>query len=262
MAVEHVAGSTDPVVTSETTAVAETKTKVVTVEGPMELLDAIEDISEFVPGGYTYDTHKTDPTGDGFGKITIVCREFGEVASSGTPTRTTWKIQMAAVQKDLKMHPWCVEDRLIIEMWLNTDPIRRFDANGVPQYTDSKGTAHQIEENSGADFYVTAYMKGVETYNEYYPILQKISYYKRLPGVSMNGKSTTTGHVSEFSGNIGRWSVPGITLNGYGDTGWFKSGDDYAQDNSLKWTRTEEWTWTPEGSDGDLGWIYRESEDE
>ena len=65
--------------------------------------------------------------------------------------------------------------------------------------------------------YIHAYNIGIETYNDYYPVIQKISYYKRLPGVGMSGKSVTTGKVTQFSNNIGKWNTPGVTLYGFGE---------------------------------------------
>ena len=259
MAVELVTGSPDPVVTGESTVHGDQPTKVITVEGPMSLLDAVTDVSGFVPDGYEYDTHRVIPTADGFGKIEITCKDFGDSSYGSTPERTTWKIQMASVQKDLKYHPTCVDSRLEIELWLATDPAKRFNDSDQPQYIDDQGTPQPISA-PGATKYIKAYMAGIETYNDYYPVIQKISYYKRLPGVGMSGKSVTTGKVTQFSTNIGKWNTPGVTLNGFADTGWFKSGDNYEQDNSQKWTRTEEWTWTPNGSDDDdFNWIYQNS---
>lgn len=259
MAIDHILGSNDPVETGASTTFGDTPTKLVAVEGPLALLEAVTDVSQFVPSGYEYDTHRIVPTGDGFGKIEITCKDFGTDATGSTPTRTTWKIQMASVQKDLKLHPTCVGSRNYIEMWLATDPIKRVDGSGNPQCVDGEGNVHPISED-GAIKFINAYMAGIETYNEYYPVLQRISYYKRLPGVSMNGKSTTSGRVSAFSPDVGKWNVPDVTLNGYANTGWFMSGDGYDQDNSLVWTRTEEWTWSPNGSNDDkTGWIYQNS---
>lgn len=261
MAVELVTGSDDPVVTGESTVHGDQPTKVITVEGPMSLLDAVTDVSGFVPDGYEYDTHRVIPSGDGFGKIEITCKDFGDSSYGSTPERTTWKIQMASVQKDLKYHPKCVAARDDIERWLATDIGKRYN-NGnktKPQYVDENGNPCPISAQEALD-YIHAYNIGIETYNDYYPVIQKVSYYKRLPGVGMSGKSVTTGKVTQFSNNIGKWNTPGVTLNGFADTGWFKSGDNYEQDNSQKWTRTEEWTWTPNGSgDANAGWIYQNS---
>ena len=262
MAVEFVTGSADPIETGASTVYGDTPTKVITVEGPMSLLENVADVTQFVPSGFEYDTHRVIPTGDGFGKIEISCKDFGTDVTGTTPTRTTWKIQMACVQKDLKLHPKCVAARDDIERWLATDINKRYN-NGdktKPQYVDENGNSSPISANEALD-YIHAYNAGIETYNEYYPVLQKISYYKRLPGVGMKGKSTTSGKVTAFSPNVGKWNTPDVTLNGYADTGWFMSGDGYDQDNSLVWTRTEEWTWSPNGSnDKNTGWIYESSQ--
>ena len=260
MAIVHVTGSTDPVVTGESTIHGDQTTKVVVVEGPMSLLEEVSDVSSFVPYGFEYVTHRTIQSDGGFGKIEITCKDLGD-SQTTAPERTTWRIQMASVQKALKFHPMCVSGISFIEAWLNTEPLKRFDSDGGPQYVDSSGTAHSIDDEDAIRF-ARAYSKGVDSYVEYYPVLQKISFYKRLPGVSVVGTSTTSGTVSAFSDAVGKWDVPAVMLNGYGDTGWFKSGDSYEQDGSLKWTRTEEWTWSPNDSeDEDTGWIYERSED-
>ena len=261
MAIEHVTGSEDPVETGESTVYGDQPTKVITVEGPMSLLETVTDVSSFVPEGYEYDTHRVIPSGDGFGKIEITCKDFGD-SDTTTPERTTWKIQMACVQTDLKYHPTCVSARDEIERWLATDIGKRYIGGDKtkPQYIDENGIPQPINAD-GAIKYINAYMAGIETYNRYFPVIQKISIYKRLPGVSVSGKLVGTGKVNEFSGNIGKWNTPGVTLNGFADTGWFMSGDSYDQDNSLKWTRTEEWTWSPNGSgDANTGWIYQSSD--
>ena len=261
MAVEKILGDEDYAETGVSTQTSEeAKKHVVTVEGPYNTVKDL-DPEDFVPSGLTLEDSNVETTGDGFARLVVRCTDFGEESSSGTlATRTTWKIEMACVQTDLKYHPTCVGDRLIIEMWLNTDPIKRFNPdNNSPQYVDSTGAVYPVAEE-GAQKYIKAYMKGIETYNRYFPILRKISYYKRLPGVSVNKKSTTSGTVSEFSDEIGMWDVPDVHLTGFANTGWFKSGDNYEQDNSLVWTRNEEWTWTPDGSgDEDTGWIYKSS---
>ena len=105
-----------------------------------------------------------------------------------------------------------------------------------------------------------AYEKGIETYVRHFPVIEKISYYKTLPGCSMSGNSTTSGTLSQFAGDIDKWSVPDVKLSGFENTGWFKSGDNYEQGNDRVWTRHEQWTWTPDGSSSDTGWIYRNSE--
>lgn len=262
MAIQPVAGdTTHPVETGSTTAYGDTPTKVIYVEGPMSLLDAVSDVTDFVPPGFEYDTHRIVPTDPGFGKIEITCKDFTAGAGGSYVTRTTWKIEMACVQTDLKYHPTCVPARDDIERWLATDIGKRYKGGDKtkPQYVDENGNACPISAD-GAIKYINAYNAGIETYNRYYPVIQKISYLKRLPGASAVEKKIESGHVQEFSANIGKWSVPGVTLNGYANTGWFKSGDGYVEDNNRVWTRTEEWTWSPDGStDENTGWIYANS---
>lgn len=260
MAIAHILGETDGVTTGVSkTGGGDKDSSVVTVEGPVSVLETISDFDSFAPTGMTVETHTLEPNGDGFGRLVIRCVNYGSGDASTTPTRTTWRITMAEVQTDLKLHPKCISYRKEIELWLATDPEKRYDKSGKPQYVDSKGSPHSLGTNNGATKYVGAYEKGIETYVRHFPVLEKISYYKTLPGCSMNGNSTTSGTVSQFSSNIDKWNVPPVTLSGYADTGWFKSGDNYEQGNNLVWTRTEQWTWTPDGSGSDTGWIYSNS---
>ena len=256
MAIEHILGPTSGVITGiSKTGGSNKDSSVVTVEGPVSVLETITDFGSLAPDGMTVEDHTLEPNGDGFGKLIVRCVNYGRGDVSTIPTRVTWKISMAEVQTDLKSHPhFDGEARRQIRAWLATEESKRYDSNGNPQYVDGEGQAHPL--TASATDYVTAYEKGIENYVRHFPVIEKISYYKTLPGCSMNNNSTTSGTVSKFSANIDTWNVPDVKLSGFKDTGWFKSGDDYQQGNDLVWTRTEQWTWTPDGSDSETGWIY------
>ena len=259
MAITHITGTNDGVTTGVSlTGGGDKDSAIVTVEGPVSVLETITDFASLAPSGMNVETHTIKPNGDGFGSLVIRCVSYGSGDVSTTPTRTTWRITMAEVTKPLKSHPhFEVSDRKEIAMWLATDEIKRYDDNGDPQYVDSEGNAHQLS-STATDFCV-AYEKGIENYVQHFPVIEKISYYKTLPGCSMTGNSTTSGNVSQFAGDIDKWSVPDVKLSGFANTGWFKSGDNYEQGNDLVWTRHEQWTWTPDGSSSDTGWIYKSS---
>lgn len=262
MAIAHVIGSTTGVTTGiSKTGGSDKDSSVVTVEGPVSVLETISDFDSLAPTGMTVENHTLEPNGDGFGRLIVRCVNYGSGDVSTTPTRTTWRITMSEVQTKLQSHPHFDsennEARRQIAKWLATDETKRYDDQGAPQYVDSEGTAHPL--TSPATDFCTAYEKGIETYVRHLPVIEKISYYKRLPDVSMIGNSTTTGTVSQFAGDIDKWNVPGVKLSGYANTGWFKSGDNYEQGKDLIWTRTEQWTWTPDGSGSDTGWIYANS---
>ncbi len=106
-----------------------------------------------------------------------------------------------------------------------------------------------------------AWMHGIKTFNRYFPVVEKISTYKRVPGLSLTGATITGGTVSStnFGGNIGTWNSPPITLSGFASTGFFKSKYDWTQDAKSSWTLTEQWVWTPDGSTSDYGWIYEDT---
>ena len=263
MAITHIAGTNDGVTTGVSrTGGGDKDSAIVTVEGPVSVLETITDFASLAPSGMNVETHTIEPNGDGFGRLVIRCVNYGSGDVSTTPTRTTWRITMAEVPKPLKSHPHFDDSdgtaRREIAMWLATDEIKRYDDQGNPQYVDSEGTEHPLS-STATDFCV-AYEKGIESYLRHFPVIEKISYYNRLPGVTMNGNSTTTGSVSDFADDIDKWSAPAITLSGFGNSGWFKSGDNYEQGNDLVWTRHEQWTWTPDGSNSETGWIYDESE--
>lgn len=258
MAIEYVTGSTDPVTTGIVrTGGGDKDASTVTVEGTVSLLESITDFASLAPAGMTVENHTLETNGDGSGRLVIRCVNYGSGEVSTTPTRTTWRIMMSEVQTKLQSHPHFTNaDRMQIAKWLATDEILRYDDDGDPQYVDSEGNEHKLSETA-ADFCV-AYEKGIETYVRHFPVIEKISYHKTLPGCSMIGNSTTSG-TTRFSGNIDTWDVPDVTLSGFANTGWFKSGDNYEQGNDLVWTRHEQWTWTPDGSSSDTGWIYGES---
>lgn len=260
MSIQHVAGSPNPVVTHKRRSNGDRSTTTVTVEGLYSDLDSISDFSPYIPSGATVTDSNLASNGDGTGVLTIHCLTYGSVQTGTLPVRTTWRISLESVQTDLKMHPDVVGGRGVIEMWLNTDPLKRYDENNKPQYIDAFGNAIEIESDSEADKYIKAYEKGIENYIRHFPVVEKISYYKTLPGCSMNGNSVTGG-TADFSANIDKWNVPAVKLQGYGDDGWFKSGDNYTQDGGKLWCRTEQWTWTPDGSGSDVGWIYADSSD-
>lgn len=250
-------GSKGPYVTGKTTTKADKESTVVEVEGELATLRRLNP-DTVCPAGMTVENSTVSPTAGGHGKLTVRCVDYGTGDVSTTPTRITWRISMAEVTTDLRRHPHFDADALKeIDAWLATDPGKRYSEQGKPQYVDAEGTAHEL--TAPATDYVTAYEKGIENYVRHFPVIEKISYYKTLPGCSMTKNSTTGGTVSQFSANIDKWDVPAVKLAGYANTGWFKSGDDYTQGNDLVWVRTEQWTWTPEGSDSSTGWIYASS---
>lgn len=262
MSIRHVTGSTDPVTTGIVrTGGGDKDASTVTVEGPVSLLETITDFSSLAPDGMQVENHTLETNGDGSGRLVIRCVNYGSGQVSTTPTRTTWRITMAEVQKPLRNHPHFGDSygtaRREIAMWLATEEMKRYDPQGNPQYVDSEENVHQLSGLT-TDFCV-AYEKGIETYVQHFPVIEKISYYKTLPGCSMIGNSTTSGTVSQFANNIDKWDVPAVTLSGFANTGWFKSGDNYEQGNDLVWMRHEQWTWTPDGSSSSTGWIYGSS---
>lgn len=253
---KKIAGRDGPYQTGKTTTKADKESTVVEVEGVLADLRRINP-DTVCPAGLVVENSTVAPTVGGMGKLTVRCVNYGTGDASTIPTRITWKISMAEVSTDLARHPhFDTEARRQIKAWLATDPAKRYDDNGNPQYVEDAGP-HLLTEP--ATDYCDAYGKGIESYVRHFPVIEKVSYYKTLPGCSMTKNSTTSGTVSQFSADIDTWSVPAVKLAGFANTGWFKSGDDYTQGNDLVWTRTEQWTWTPDGSGSSTGWIYRKS---
>lgn len=263
MAIEHILGEDEGVETGASTVRSDDgNSSVVYVEGPLSVLEGISDLSAFVPDGMELVGSRIDPTDPGFGRISVTCKDIGDgSAASFGATHTTWRIDLVEEQLPLQQHPDIPdEDRIEIYRWLATDTMKRFDENGEAQWVDENGTATPVAQPYALKF-IACHLRGIETFMRHFPVLQKISTYKRLPGATMNKTSTTGGTVSQVTpwSTIDTFDVPDLKLTGYANAGWFKSGDNYVQDQSQKWTRTEEWTWTPEYNNADFKWIYQRS---
>lgn len=254
MSMRIVRGKAGPIKTGVMKSRGEQNVGTITLEGPYS---AIKNISfdNFVPKDAIVTNAILESDGMGGGKWTLDLEYSEDEYEGSKPYKVSWKIDMEEVQKDLKTHPSVVYDRANIERWLATDASRRIDENGDPQWVDENDVTHEIENDSGAWKYGDAYMRGIESYVVHYPVVEKISYYKSIPGCSTyNG--TITGGSAEFSKGIDKWGAPDIKLAGYDNDGWLKSGDGYQKDGGNSWVRTERWTWTPDGRSSPTGWIY------
>ena len=261
MAIEHILGDPDAVETGASTVRSDDgNSSVIYVEGPMSALEAISDLSAFVPSGMAFVGSRTDPTDPGFGRITITCRDIGDATSAGSsPTHVTWRIDFLERILPLQQHPDIPsEDRIEIYKWLATDTLKRFNPdNNAPQWVDENGEATALAQPYAIKF-ANCYLRGIETFVSHVPVVQKVSTYKRLPGASMNRTSTTGGTANQITpwSTLDKFDVPDLHLSGYNNAGWFKSGDNYVQGQEQKWTRTEEWIWTPDYGNDDINWIY------
>ena len=247
------AGARGPQTTGTIVSQADKRSAVVTVEGPIAALKSA-DPEDFVPDGYTLDTSNVTPSGDGLGKLTINCVKYEE-GTSFSAIRTTFRIEMQEVQYDLEDHPYLADARSMILKWLATDEAQRFDGNSY-KYMDADGELKTVSGEKALKF-CAAYMAGIKTFTRYYPVVEKISTWSNPPGLNMSGKSFSGGSPT-FSSDAGKFSEPPISLNGYASTNWFKSKDSWAENENKTWTRTEQWTYTPESSSGSHAWIYNE----
>lgn len=253
---------------------ADTNTLVITIEGPLSALEDMvpaqgathSDLS-YIPTGCYVQSARLSSDGRGGGTITINCVDPGSDSSQtpATPTKITYRLTMAEEQTDLIAHPTITASQTILSMclkWLATDDAKKYNAETEEyQYDEGDGITFTPITDETAIKFCQAWMHGIKTFNRYFPVVEKISTYKRVPGLSMTGATITGGTVSSanFGGDIGTWNSPPITLSGFASTGFFKSKYDWTQNAKSSWTLTEQWVWTPDGSASDYGWIYADS---
>lgn len=253
MAAIKVLGSGRPVETKIVTDKGDRDSALVEVEGTYSDLEKAKP-SEFCPSNMDVESSSLSSTGDGMGRLAIRCIKYADSSASAGAVRTTFSVSMQEVQYDLEDHP-ALEgtSRDEVLKWLATDEAKRID-EGTYKYDDKDGETKPVTDQMALKF-CAAYMAGIKTFNRYYPVIEKISIYKSPPGMSRIERSYTGGSP-QFSSNIGRFSTPPLSLDGFPGQNWFKSGDNWQQNTNTTWTRTETWTYTPEGSSGPHAWIY------
>jgi len=256
MATKLVLGTGNPVLTSSSATKADKDGYTVDVEGPYELVNGLSG-SAYCPQGYEVESETVGTTDAGMAKLTVRCIRYSSGGSeSWAPVRTTFRVDMLEVQYDLEDHPHLAGYRDKILMWLATDEAERVDGNDF-KYKDKDGNLQTMEANTPGFKFCKAYMAGLKTFNRYYPVIEKISYWKNPPGLNRFGVSFSSGSP-KFSSNIGKFDSPPISLNGYAASKWFKSKDGWTENGNKTWTRTEQWTYAPEGSSSEHAWIYTE----
>lgn len=252
-------GTDDGVVTGTATEIAERNRKTVTVEGTLAVVEALceNPSADIVPDGYEPVRGAVTPTGDGMGRLTLVCVKYDEESTPGggfAPVRATVEVDMEEVTYDLVDHPSLAAARDKCRKWLATDEAKR--AVGAKYYyTDATGQENEIEDDTALKF-CAAYMAGIHSFVRYYPVIVRKSVYKNPPGLTRSGRSFPQG-TPMFSSDCGTFSSPPITLSGYPGTNWFKSGDIWHERGDTTWERQEKWTYTPDGSGGSHAWIYQ-----
>ena len=239
----------------------------VRVVGPMSALEGHipkqgdgHDDYPYIPANCYVDSARLEPDGDGMGTLIVMCVDQGAADEQITPSEIVYRIDMAEEQTDLIAHPSItasVTSVAICLQWLATEDGKKVDDAGHFQYDNGDGTYTEITDAIALRF-CAAWMHGIKTYNRYFPVIDKESVYKRVPGLVFAGASITGG-TAEFSADIGKWDNPGITLNGFAATGFFKSKDSWVKTARSAWRRTEQWVWTPDGSASQYGWIYQSS---
>jgi len=249
MSAKLVLGSSRPVETSRNVSVSGGNTAVVEVEGSYARLEAAAP-EQYVPSGYTYDSHTLSSHGNGMGKMMVRCIKF-DVGASFTAARTTFEVDMSEVTYDLYTHPYLDEVRDVCTKWIDDGCIAH---DGTFYTKNAEGEEEEVEDAAAWDF-CYSYAAGIHSYVRYFPVVTKVSVYKNPPGLSMSGNSFSGGSLP-FSNDIGKFSAPPITLNGVAASNFFKSADRWAEAENKTWTRTEQWTYTPNGPDGAHGWIY------
>lgn len=248
----------------------DTDSLVITIEGPQATMESLVPAQgathadfAYIPTGCYVQNASLSSDGRGKGTITINCVDPGADTEQNPtpPTKITYRIEMAEERTDLIAHPEITKSSSTVAeclKWLATDDAKKVDENGHYQYDNGDGTFTTITDEM-AEKFCKAWMHGIKTFNRYFPVIEKISTYKRVPGLNMDGASITGG-APRFSDDIGKWDAPSISLAGYGSPGgFFKSKDSWVQNAKSSWTRTEQWVWTPDGADSDYGWIYAAS---
>jgi hypothetical protein len=258
MSIKHVLGPETPIEVSETKTDADHDSSVIEVIGTPAVI-ALVDPASFAPKGYTLDTSTVSKAGDGMAKLTVRSTLYGEDGESLVPKRVTFKIDMVETQYELQDHPLfaAAAVKAKILAWLATDDRRKTMTRGQVvfyTYDDENGVSQEIKDNTVIKF-CAAYFAGIKTFVRYFPVIDKISILSRPAGMLMNGASFTGGSPA-FAADLGHYAEPPLTISGYPQNHWFKSGDNYQQQENRSWTRTEQWTYTPDGSDGSHAWIY------
>ena len=250
----HKLGTEKPVETGTTSTLSDKDAKVVVVEGMYANLEDAEP-EEYVPEGYALESSSLVPVENGFGRLSVNCIRYDAYDDANlTPVRTTFRIDMQEVQYDLEDHPALQGVKSTVLKWLATDESVRMSADKF-YYSDEDGGKKEIDDDDVKKF-CKAYAAGIKTFNRYYPVIEKISIWKNPPGLVQSGRSFTGGNP-KFSREMGKFDVPPLTLVGFDEKNWYKSKDTWAQNENKTWTRTEQWTYTPEGSEGEHAWIYR-----
>lgn len=203
---------------------------------------------------------------------------------AGKPYGETWEVSMDAVSHRLLRHPLfdpsangSVQDWIM--KWEDT-PSRlktyaykegsaaktgfQFeDVDGDSSYDpdgEVKLTRPDMSSSAGKVFaaYCEASLSGIDSYNEYLPVVRHTSQYLRLPGADYDDRTGVCvgGKVSGLD-RIGTFDEPGLTLAGDRFKGgrWFKSRDTFAVNADGTATRSEEWTFF---RDLTKLWIYAE----
>lgn len=246
----------------------------ITIEGPLPMLESIQPTQgavyssafPYIPNDGSYVQSSTITSdGRGGGTLNITCVNPGAdtTQSPATPTKITYRLTMAEEQTDLIAHPTITASTTVVDIclkWLATDDAKKHDGTHY-QYDEGDGETFTPISDATAIKFCQAWMHGIKTYNRYFPVVEKISTWKRVPGLTLSGAQITGGTITtaNFSADIGKWDSPAITLAGYSSTGFFKSKDDWTQNAKSSWTRTEQWVWTPDGSGSNYGWIYQSS---
>ena len=243
------------------TAVAETDGKIAktfTFEGDWAAVAAAngetEAVAAVVTDGHHVESVRREPDGDGMGKLVIdAVYDPIDVPAPAEAVRTTLRIAMEEVQYDLEDHPDLASERETILKWLATDEAVRSDG-GAYYWQSPDGAKHAIVGAKALQF-IAAYMAGIKQFVRYYPVVERISTWKKPPGMTQNGRSYTGG-TPKFSSGLGGYNDPPVALAGYPAGNWFKSGDGWEQNMNRTWTRKEQWTYTPESKTSAHSWIY------
>jgi len=192
------------------------------------------DYSGFVKSTNITPVTGTDPL---IGELTVivVSEEVDSEPVEGTLLDVTYEIEWVMFQRSMYEHPEFViggggsyelsgADVSSIEAWKNNDNVAEKTAYKYPTTGDDSATYEDLTAN--AQKFVKGIELGIETYEDYAPVVRKTSTYGGgLPETSTAGQKEDPPFI------------PGIP-SGYE---WRKQADRAIKNGRSKWEKSEEW---------------------
>ena len=174
------------------------------------------------------DTAKIEPisgTNPLQGELTVtVTREFqadGGGSTAGVSGEVTYEVEWTVVSRPLLEHP---------EFRTGDYALSATDGEKLATWQNAKTSANRTALSAAAEKYAKAVDLGIDTYEDYAPILSKTTTYTNGPPPSSSAGVKDAGGLTGFP-------------NGPTGYEWIKSADRAVKAGKRnKWDRTEQWT--------------------